>query len=121
MEKKEFIDKYLPYVKWCILTVTMIVALFFWEKPFSEEGAQAIVGALSNCFFVPGVLVTSIGVLSYLSKLGAYDGISYTFSNFSLHSIIPGHHKDKHQTLYEYKKQKDEKGRKWLPHAFFVG
>ena len=65
--------------------------------------------------------MAGVGALTYLAKLGAYDGISYAFSNFALHSLIPGMHKDKHESFYEYKKAKEEKGRKWLSHLFFVG
>ena len=120
MEKQKFIEKYLPYVKWSILTVCLIVAYFFYEQPFSKEGAGAIITAVGDCFAVPGSLLMCVSALTYFAKLGAYDGIAYAFSNFSLHSIIPGHHKDKKQTLYEYKKAKDEKGRRWLSHAFKV-
>lgn len=121
MEKEALVRKILPYIRWCFLTICMIIALFIYEKPFEQEGAKEIIGAISDCISVPGALVSCIATLSYFAKLGAYDGLTYTFSNFSLHSIIPGHHKDKHKTLYEYKQEKDEKGRKWLPQALQVG
>lgn len=121
MHKEEFFKKYLPYIKWGIFGVVAIVLMFIHEKPFSDDGIKEIFGSMSNCFAVPGVVLTGFGGLSYLSSLGAYDGLSYIFSNFSLHSIIPGHHNDKPKTLYEYKQQKDEKGRKWHPQPLIVG
>ena len=121
MQKEEFFKKYVPYIKWGIFGVVSIVLMFIYEKPFSEAETNEIFGSMSNCFAVPGIVLTGFGGLSYLSSLGAYDGLSYIFSNFSLHSIIPGHHKDKPQTLYEYKQQKDEKGRKWHPQPLIVG
>ena len=121
MTKQEFEEKYMPYVKWGIVAVALVVLMIFYEQPFSQEGAKEIVGTISDCFAIPGVVMAGIGALTYLAKLGAYDGISYAFSNFALHSIIPGTHKDKPESFYEYKKSKEEKGRKWLSHLFFAG
>ena len=121
MTKQEFEEKYMPYVKWGIVAVALVVLMIFYEQPFSQEGAKEIVGTISDCFAIPGVVMAGIGALTYLAKLGAYDGISYAFSNFALHSLIPGTHKDKPENFYEYKKAKEEKGRKWLSHLFFTG
>jgi hypothetical protein len=121
MEKEVFLKKYFPYIKWSVVALAAIVFMIVYENPFSAGNAADIVGKLSNCFAVPGVVLSGIGALSYFSSLGAYDAFGYIFSNFSLHSIIPGHHKEKYESLYEYKKEKDEKSRKWLPYALKVG
>lgn len=121
MEKQEFYKKYVPYIRWGVIALVAIVLMFVYEKPFSRESAKEIVGTLSDCFAIPGIVMVGVGALTYLAKLGAYDGLNYAFSNFSLHSLIPGMHKDKHESFYEYKKAKDAKGRKWLSQLFFVG
>jgi hypothetical protein len=121
MEKQELYKKYMPYVKWGIVAAVAVVLMFVYEQPFTKEGAKEIAGAISDCFAIPGILMAGVGALTYLAKLGAYDGISYAFSNFALHSLIPGMHEDKHESFYEYKTAKDEKGRKWLSQLFFVG
>ena len=121
MEKEEFFKKYMPYIKWGIIAVVAVIFMFTYEKPFSQEGTKEIVGAISDCFAIPGVVMSGIGALTYLAKLGAYDGISYVFSNFALHSIIPGMYKDKFDSFYEYKQAKEAKGRRWLSHMCFVG
>ena len=113
--------KYMPYVKWGIVAIIAVVLMFLYEQPFAKEGAKEVVGTLSDCFAIPGIVMTGVGALTYLAKLGAYDGLNYAFSNFALHSLIPGMHKEKHESFYEYKKAKDEKGRKWLSHLFLVG
>ena len=57
-----------------------------------------------------------------MAKLGAYDGLVYSFKNFGLHTLIGGNpNKKKTQTFYEYKTAKDEKGRKWFPNFLWVG
>lgn len=121
MEKQEFYKKYVPYIRWGVIALVAVVLMFVYEHPFAKDGAKEIVGTLSDCFAVPGIVMTGIGALTYLAKLGAYDGLNYAISNFSLHSLIPGTHKDKHESFYDYKKAKDEKGRKWLSQLFCVG
>ena len=121
MEKEEFLKKYFHYIKWTIVAVVFVILMFVYENPFSADSPKDTVGLVSNCFAVPGIILTSLGILSYLSFLGAYDGIAYTFTNFSLHSLIPGRQKEKPGTLYEYKKAKDEKGRRWIPQALQIG
>ena len=121
MQKEEFFKKYFPYIKWCVITVALVVVMFVYKKPFNGETAKKIFADMSDCFAVPGVVLSGIGLLSYFASLGAYDALAYSFSNFSLHSLIPGRHKDKHETLYEYKKAKDEKGRNWLRHILYIG
>lgn len=121
MDKEELYKKYMPYAKWGLVAVAAIVFMFVYEQPFALSGAKEIVGTISDCFAVPGIVMAGIGVLSYLGRLGAYDGISYVFSNFALHSIIPGTYKEKPGSFYDYKVAKDAKGRKWLSQMFFVG
>lgn len=121
MDREELYKKYFPFAKWSLVAIAAIVFMFIYEQPFALEGAKEVVGAISDCFAVPGIVMTGIGALSYLGRLGAYDGISYVFSNFALHSIIPGTYKEKPGSFYDYKVAKDEKGRKWLSQLFFVG
>ena len=66
-----------------MVALVAIVLMFIYEKPFSQEGAKEIVGAISNCFTVPGVVLSGMGALSYLAHKGAYDGLGYIFSNFA--------------------------------------
>lgn len=130
MNKKEFAKKYFLYFKWGIVALIAIILMFIYEKPFNQvydipptpqEEAKDIIGALINCFTVPGVVLSGMGALSYLAHKGAYDGLGYVFSNFALHSLIPGTHKDKPKSLYEYKQRKDASGRKWAYQLLTVG
>ncbi len=113
--------KIIRYVRWGSVLLAFIVAMFFYEKPYEQQGAKEIVGAISNCFITPGVVFSGIGILSYISKKGGYDSFGYVFSNFSLHHILFNTPKVKYESLYDYKVAKDEKGRKWLPEMLFTG
>lgn len=122
-EKYEKKLKIRAYV-WTVGFTLMFVAVMFFtiEKPHEQENAKAVLGALSNCFIVPAALVGGFGALSYMAKLGAYDGLTYSFKNFGLHNLLGGNPKQKRtQTFREYKEEKDEKGRKWFPQLLWVG
>ncbi len=120
LEKKLKIRSYVFAVSFLLMLVTVMI--FTIEKPHEKEGASAVIGAISNCFTVPGALIGGFGALSLMAKFGAYDGLVYSFKNFGLHTLVGGNPKKKNtQTYYDYKKEKDEKGRKWFPNLLWVG
>ena len=119
MEKRK---KVITLVKWSISCFVLAVLCFiFIEKPYAEAELREIIGRLSNCFTVPGVLIGGIGGLSYVSYRGGYDGLGYAFSNFGLHNIWTTKQPKKYKSLYEYREAKDKAGRSWLPSALMVG
>ena len=108
-------------IKPSVFLVAAIIACAFFENPFAEAEIREIFGKLSNVFTVPGAVFTGIGALSYFNYLGAYDGLGYAFANFGLHNIWVTRQPEKYKSFYDYKKAKDEKGRKWLPNVLIVG
>ncbi len=90
---------------------------------FSQESAKEVFALLSNAFFIPGVLFFGIGGLSWCAYEGTFDMISYSFTRYGIHNLIPGMQKDKPEEFYEYKQEKEEKrGKKgWLKDALIVG
>lgn len=127
MDERKPDNKWNGPSKWAYLfsvaMVLVLVAIMFFtlEKPYEEETAKEIVGAISNCFIVPGALVGGVGALSYISRLGGFDGLTYAFTNFGLHTLFFTNPKKKHTTFYDYKEAKDEKGRKWFPNMLAAG
>ena len=120
-DRELIVRKRILYVKWAVIAVVLVVLMFFYEKPYEGESVADVVGKISNCFTVPGIVLSGIGALSYVSYIGGYDSFGYIFSNFALHSLIYREQPKKYQSLYDYKQAKDAKGRKWLPHVLFVG
>lgn len=121
IEENEKLQKITKIVKWSIVCLALIVACFFIEAPYKEKGAADVIGKISNCFTVPGVILFGIGGLSYVSHKGGFDGIGYAFSNFGLHNLWVTRHPKRYKNLYEYKEAKEQKGRKWLPESLFIG
>ena len=91
------------------------------EGIFSLRDPKEILGVLSDACFVPGVLFTGVGAFSWISSKGGYDAFGYAFSSFSLHNLFPTKQPKKYKSLYDYKQEKDEKGRKWLPELLIIG
>ena len=89
---------------------------------FSAPDGKTAAGIFSDCFLVPGIVLTGLGGLSYAASKGAYDALGYAFSRFSLHSLFATRKiYQEPETLYEYKKQRDEKGRSWSPAMVWCG
>lgn len=111
------------YIFTSLMTLVLVGIMFFAvEMPYNEESAKEVVGALCNCFTVPGVFVGGVGALSYVGRLGGFDGLTYAFKNFGLHTIFFTNPKKKRtESFYEYKQEKDERGRAWLPNMLFAG
>ena len=114
--------KWLPYFV-CAVLILCIAAMIVWTYEFSEtHTVQEWMSVLSDAFVVPGVLFSGFGLLSFFSTKGAYDAFSYTFSRFSLHSLFPTKQLRKDpDSFYDYKQQKDKKGRRWFPHILYTG
>ena len=109
------------YIVWSVIALIMVALCVTLREPYSKETAKDIVGEISNCFFIPGALLSGFGTLSYLSAKGAYDSFGYIFTNFALHSLIYRDQPKKYESLYDYKVKRDEKGRKWFKHMLVVG
>ena len=77
-----------------------------WTLSEREE----ILSGLCDALFVPGALLTCVGLLTFTAREGVLDIISYGFRNL-LVLFAPGKHK--HQHYYDYKMAK-EASRCWL-------
>ena len=101
--------------------VALAVAVAWVKGIFGQTEPSQVFRVLSDSFLVPGVVFSGIAGLSWASSKGAYDALRYTFYNFGLHTIWVTKPKKHFATLYEYKTEKDEKGRRWFPHMLYVG
>ena len=111
----------LTYLITSLALISLVVACLFYEKAFSAETLEDAMIRICNSFTIPGIVFAGVGALSYLSSIGAYDGISYSFTNFALHNLWFTKQPKKYKSFYEYKQAKDEKGRRWFPNLLIVG
>lgn len=101
--------------------ILLIAALVAWQRDLSgSESVKEAMGILSDCFFVPGVLFTGIGAISWASLTGLYDILGFGGGR-AVRMLIPGMGKENYEDFYAYKQMKEKKGRNWKPHFLICG
>ena len=79
-----------PWLRYVYTTVAGLLITFsicLWKGVFRETDTALIVRYLSDAFLIPGVLLTGVGLLSFIRKQGAYDGLGYTFTTLMV--LVP--------------------------------
>ncbi len=109
-----------PYIKPISWALAFILLGVFLTKIYEITNAKDFIGDMSDCFMLPGVLISGVAGISWAGKFGTFDMISYgTKSFFGI--FIPPLSRDLPTHFYDYRKQKEEKGRQWLRHSLQVG
>ena len=107
------------------ISFLIIIGIFFLNAflsgLFSFTETPKIIGEISDGFIIPGVLFIDAGILTWVNKEEFFDMIGYAFS--SLWTLFSPSEKtlEKRKTYNEYKKIRDEKGRKWYPFLLISG
>lgn len=71
---------------------------------FEAETKKEVFHILSDSFFVPGIIITGIGLLIYASDEGVFDGIVYGVQSFI--NMFRSKYEKKYSSYFEYKQQK---------------
>lgn len=114
---------WLRYVLAIAVGLLLALTVCFARDIFHETDVTLIVRYLSDAFLVPGVLLTGIGLLSFLKKEGTYDGLTYSFHSMRMASarrFSDEAHDDMARTYYDYKQSVKAK-RKVAWHLIIVG
>lgn len=109
--------------KWMIpaaLAVLLFALEVYRKHLFGATEAAAVCGILSDGFFLPGVLLGGVGAISWAATFGQFDMLAYSSRQFFGHFIRPLA-ADLPHSFYEYREEKNKKGRRWLVPTFFVG
>ena len=114
---------WLRYVLAIVVGLLLALTVCFAKGVFQETDPALIVRYLSDAFLAPGVLLTGIGLLSFLKKEGTYDGLFYSFH--SMRASFARRYddetrKDMARTYYDYKQSVKGK-RKVAWHLIIVG
>ena len=92
----------------------------FYELGGTPPGqSQRIMAALSDGFFITGVLLASVGLLTWISSTGFFDMLFYGFRG--LLSLVPFKAPRKPKPFYDYKMERAEKRKKPLNSMLMVG
>ena len=111
-------EKIIPYITSTLIALVLFAATAFLEGlPWAESVADAM-GMLSDSFVVPGVFLSGIGGLSWISSTGFFDIMSYGGSMLVGMFTRPA---EPQERFYDYKVKKDENRKKWKSHFLVVG
>lgn len=112
------------YLKPAVIFIILSVLCMLFLKPFSKETAEETLRTVIDVITIPSVFFLGVSIISKVGAWGGYDMLGFAASRFTLHNFIPGIGtktvEDK-KSYYEYKQEKNEKGRRWLKEVFFVG
>ncbi|MDD6800272.1 MAG: DUF3899 domain-containing protein [Firmicutes bacterium] len=108
------------YVRPLIFAALIFLFCVYWEKLFSQSGAKEIIGTLSDCFLIPGVMLAGAGGISWAAKFGTLDMLSFGFKSFFGH-FIKSLSADMPRTFYDYKTERAEKRKKWHSETLITG
>ena len=74
---------------------------------------------LSDAFFVPGIILVSLGALIWIAGTGLFDSVSYALS-VAAHAIIP-FLKNRPKNYYDYKSERESKGSRTPMFILYTG
>ena len=95
------------YIITIVIGILIAFLVAYSKDIFNQEAKKDIFHILSDSFFVPGVAISGIGLLMFVSNEGAFDGLAFAMmSFFKLFSIK---NEKKFKTYNDYKEQKREK------------
>ena len=88
----------------CFVIEALIAFLVIWSKGFFTDSTAVNVQILSDAFFVPGILMTLLSGMLYVSGEGALIGIGFVLRNAVLAFIPMG--RAKHERYADYRARK---------------
>ena len=88
----------------CFGVEALIAFLVIWSKGFFSDSTAVNIQILSDAFFVPGILMTLLSGMLYVSGEGALIGIGFVLRNAVLAFIPMG--RAKHERYADYRARK---------------
>ena len=74
------------------------------KNVFNQTDISMIFHILTDSFFVPAVLTMGMGALLFVSREGAFDGLTFAVTSFV--DVFRKQKKNKYTTYYDYKQSK---------------
>ena len=94
----------------CVGVEALIAFLVIWSKGFFTESVAVNLQILSDAFFVPGIFMTLLAGMLYISGEGALIGISFVLRNVVLAFIPMG--RARHELYADYRARKLKEAKK---------
>ena len=102
--------KSVKHLIYCAVTLTLVFVTAVLQGLFNPPSGIRVSVIICNAFFIIGVLMAGIGILSWAGSKGTYDIFSYA-GKVILVKFKP---KEKMQTYYDYTQEKSKNRKAWL-------
>ena len=102
--------KSVKHLIYCAVTLTLVFVTAVLQGLFNPPSGMRVSVIICNAFFIIGVLMAGIGILSWAGSKGTYDIFSYA-GKVILVKFKP---KEKMQTYYDYTQEKNKNRKAWL-------
>ncbi len=110
-------------LSYCLGYAAVGIVLFFvcayQNRLFDQTDAREIFRILSDCFVITGVLAAGVAGVSWAGAQGTFDMLHYGVK--SVLFFIPRVRASTEKTFYDYRKKREDRGRRWLPELLVVG
>lgn len=87
--------------------LALAVAITLGKGVFALTELKEVFGGLCDAFFVPGIIILSVGALIRISNGGFFDGIAYGVSA-AFRALVPGSGAKKRESYADFKAHKNE-------------
>ena len=102
--------KSVKHLIYCAVTLTLVFVTAVLQGLFNPPSGMRVSVIICNAFFIIGVLMAGIGILSWAGSKGTYDIFSYA-GKVILVKFKP---KEKMQSYYDYTQEKNKNRKAWL-------
>ena len=102
--------KSVKHLIYCAVTLTLVFVTAALQGLFNPPSGMRVSVIICNAFFIIGVLMAGIGILSWAGSKGTYDIFSYA-GKVILVKFKP---KEKMQSYYDYTQEKSKNRKAWL-------
>lgn len=102
--------KSVKHLIYCAVTLTLVFVTAALQGLFNPPSGMRVSVIICNAFFIIGVLMAGIGILSWAGSKGTYDIFSYA-GKVILVKFKP---KEKMQSYYDYTQEKNKNRKAWL-------
>ena len=102
--------KSVKHMIYCAVTLVLVFVTAVLQGLFNPPSGIRVSVIICNAFFIIGVLMAGIGILSWAGSKGTYDIFSYA-GKVILVKFKP---KEKMQTYYDYTQEKSKNRKAWL-------
>ena len=117
MKKKR---RWVGYLITVLIAAAMAAGVFFSRGGLTLTAPADILGALCDGLFVPGILLTGIGLLILVAGEGFFDIMSYGVHSF-LVLFTPLRKAEKHEHYFDYKMARAARRKKTRNVLLWVG